>query len=163
MQDSRLCWAGDGRPYSGILVETQPGTNRQKSLLPLMNGRIHGTVQGYHPDGSLEVTETFQDGVSHGIRTRWHPNGKKRSEANIVQGQITGLFTEWHDNGVKAVEMTFAAGKAEGTAEAWYPSGAPKSKALMKGGKASEQKFFPENPAGDPPPIAPSAQAAPSQ
>ena len=137
----RLCLSGETNAFTGIMIEHSPdGLLRSRSAVT--NGLLHGTSEGWHTNGQLQVTEHFKEGVSHGLRTKWHADGTKLSTAMIAVGQLHGSFRRWHENGVPSEEVEFQQGQPDGLAKAYFPSSFLKSKTTLQSGKIVEQKFW---------------------
>lgn len=146
--DGVLCGREEGhRAFSGWVIENY-GEGRPKSRSHVVNGRLEGVSEGWHPNGVLRIQEHFAGGLSDGLVTRWNPDGSKLSEGTSRAGKFEGLFRRWHPNGALAEELEMAAGEPHGRSRSWYPNGNPKAEARMEMGKVVERKFWPD--AGQP-------------
>ena len=146
--DGMLFW-GDAtrRPFSGWAVEDY-GEGRPRSRTHVVDGRLDGLCEGWHPNGVLKIQEHFVAGVSEGLVTRWNPDGSKLSEGTSRAGKFEGIFRRWHANGALAEQLEMAGGQPHGLSRAWHPDGSPKAEARLDRGKVVEQKFWPADGAG---------------
>ena len=158
LQDGKLFEKGAATPFTGTMVEHYPD-GALKSRSQVAGGQLHGLSEGWHTNGLLQVTETFQAGVSHGIRSKWYENGRKLSEASIVQGRIHGTFRRWTDQGLLSEEVEMRHGQPDGLSLAFYPSGFIKAEAMMRAGEVLEQHFWKDG-ERQAPSVAPSAVPA---
>jgi hypothetical protein len=139
----RLCRLGQTNAFTELMIEhAAAGSLRSRSSIS--NGLLHGTSEGWHTNGQLQVTEHFKAGVSHGLRTKWHPNGVKLSEGEIVDGKFHGTFRRWYDTGSLAEQVEFADGQPHGLSLAYYPSGFLKARVKMRQGKVLEKNSWPD-------------------
>ena len=141
LQDGKLFEKGAAIPFTGTMVEHYPD-GAIKSRSQVAGGQLHGLSEGWHTNGLLQVTETFQAGVSHGTRTKWHENGRKLSEAPIAHGQIHGTFRRWTEQGLLSEEVGMSHGQPDGLSVAFYPSGFIKAEAMVHAGEVREQHFW---------------------
>lgn len=141
LQDGKLYEKGAATPFTGTMVEHYPD-GAIKSRSQIAGGQLQGLSEGWHTNGLLQVTETFQAGVSHGMRTKWHENGRKLSETPIVHGQIHGTFRRWDDQGLLSEEVEMNYGQPDGLSLKFYPSGFIEAEAIMRAGKVQEQCFW---------------------
>ena len=144
LRNERSFWKDETDPFTGIVFENYPGGSA-KSRSMLSHGVLDGVSEGWHTNGTLQVREYFQNGVSHGARTKWFESGGKMSEANIELGKIVGVFRRWHENGALAEEIQMSDNVPDGISRAFYPSGALKAEAKLEKGKVLEQHFWKEN------------------
>ncbi|MBL9137533.1 MAG: toxin-antitoxin system YwqK family antitoxin [Verrucomicrobiales bacterium] len=128
-------------PFTGMLVDFYESGVR-KSRSTVVDGRLEGLSEGWHPDGQRQVVEHFRSGISHGQRTKWHPNGRLLSEADIMDGRIEGVFRRWHENGILAEEMEMKRGVAHGFSRAYHASGCLKAEVRLNSGNVVEQRFW---------------------
>lgn len=134
-QGEALCLAANPEViFTGWMTESYPGGGK-KSRSRVVDGRLHGLSEGWHPEGGLAVQEHFQAGVAEGPVTKWHSNGAKRSEGAAHVGKLEGVFRRWHGNGVLSEEITMRGGQPHGTARSWDESGNLKKEVMMEGGQ----------------------------
>ncbi|MEA5559556.1 hypothetical protein, partial [Nodularia spumigena] len=55
------------------------------------NGKLHGEVSWWRPDGTLCCTTDLVHGVPHGKFRRFHENGELSREGTFEQGKIVGV------------------------------------------------------------------------
>ncbi len=141
LREGKLFENGATVPFTGVMIERH-ADGAPKSRSHVVDGQLHGLSEGWHTNGLLQVTETFQAGVSHGTRTKWYENGRKLSEASIVHGQLHGTFRRWTDQGLLSEEVEMSHGQPDGLSVAFYPSGFIKAEAMMHAGEVQEQHFW---------------------
>ena len=135
--EGRLHRVGETNAFTGLLLDRYPdGTLRSRASV--RDGRLEGLCEGWSPNGVLEVSEHFRDGVSHGLRTKWYPNGVRRSEATIERGRIHGHFQRWHEDGSLAESVSMVGGVPHGISRAYHPGGALKAEVMLDQGKVVE-------------------------
>jgi hypothetical protein len=143
-----LVWADSTqRVFSGWATEHY-AEGRPKSRTHVVDGRIDGLSEGWHPNGALKIQENFAAGVSEGLVTRWNPDGSKLSEGISRAGRFEGIFRRWHPNGALAEQLEMVGGQAHGLSRAWHPDGSPKAEARLERGTVVEQKFWRAGEAG---------------
>ncbi|MFO1499281.1 MAG: hypothetical protein U1G07_12945 [Verrucomicrobiota bacterium] len=129
------------RPYSGWLIERFP-TKALRSRSAVVDGKLQGLSEGWHPNGQLQIREEFVAGQSDGLVTRWNEDGTKLSEGIARHGKLTGIFRRWHPNGQLAEELSLQAGQPEGTCRSWYADGRLKAEARLQNGRVLSQRFW---------------------
>jgi antitoxin component YwqK of YwqJK toxin-antitoxin module len=148
--EGRLHRPQDDAPFTGRILERYPD-GALKSRSCVSNGLLEGLSEGWGPEGRIQITEHFHQGVSHGTRTKWRPDGTRLSEAQISSGKLHGRFQRWHESGAVAEIMEFREGTPDGVSKAYYPSGCMKAWVLMRDGKPVEEKFWKDGERRDPP------------
>ncbi len=101
----------------------------------MLDGKRHGLVTTYFPDGKKLGELTWVHGKTHGIEHDWHKNGRLFFEAHHVQGAMHGWQRQWHDNGVLEEENVWLRGKAQGVALRWFKDGRLASVSCYRDGK----------------------------
>jgi antitoxin component YwqK of YwqJK toxin-antitoxin module len=79
-----------------------------------LEGRRHGDVRGYHPDGTLSFAGSFKDGAPDGLQQAWHPGGERALEAEFVEGIAHGERREYDEQGVLRRRVEFVQGRTDG-------------------------------------------------
>lgn len=139
--NGRMCESASGQAYTGWVVESYPdGSPRSRSQM--RDGLLEGISQGWHTNGTLQVTEHFVVGVSHGQRTKWYENGVKESEARVQHGRLEGDFLRWNTDGTLIERIALKDGRAEGVAETYNADGSVRSRVLMAAGRVVNRTLF---------------------
>jgi len=72
-------------------------------------------IRTFTADGALVDDLTWRDGKLHGAVISYHPNGRVEGIANFDHGRQIGFARVWHDNGQIAAEQQFRDGEPDGT------------------------------------------------
>ncbi len=79
---SKLGYAGEvftdpetGKPFTGIARQKYPDGKVQGEY-PFKNGRFHGTVKEWHPNGAPSATTQFLGGERTGKNIEWTASGQ---------------------------------------------------------------------------------------
>jgi len=62
-------------------------------------GRRHGDIKVWTPEGVLLSHERYASGQLSGVSERWHQNGKPAKRGEYVAGKSVGLHETWDENG----------------------------------------------------------------
>jgi hypothetical protein len=62
---------------------------------PDEQGRKHGLVTYWRPDGSLVNRCEYRNGVPHGAYARYHPSGEVSRSGTFVEGKLHGVDTSY--------------------------------------------------------------------
>src|SRR5262245_6497034 len=133
LRDGLLYRKGESNTFTGGMIERY-NSGSLKSRSSVMDGRLHGVSEGWHPNGQLQVLEHFQAGVSEGLRTKYYPSGRKQSEGRIVAGQFNGTYRRWHENGYLAEQVEFRDGRADGVSFSYFETGLLKARVTLRNG-----------------------------
>ena len=60
------------------------------------DGKLHGSFETYHDNGTLKERGTYHDDCLNGIYETWHDNGTIKERGNFSDGKRHGL-SEWHN------------------------------------------------------------------
>ncbi len=99
---------------------------------PVVDGRPHGRMRWFRPDGTMSCESGMEHGTSHGPYVRYHPNGEVSQSGAMKQGQREGLVTWTRSTG----ETT------EGTVPPQCPENVWKMTAFYEGGIPGPIRFF---------------------
>ena len=80
-------------------------------------------VRTFTADGALIDDMMFKNGKLHGAVISWHPNGQVESIATYDEGQPIGFGRTWHENGQVAAETQFVDGEPHGVDIRYTPEG----------------------------------------
>jgi antitoxin component YwqK of YwqJK toxin-antitoxin module len=87
------------------------------------DGRRHGHVRGFHPDGSVAFEGDFADGVPEGELEQRYPGGALAVREVVTDGILQGLRTEYHENGALKRSSEIVDGRLDGEELRWHPDG----------------------------------------
>ena len=87
----------DGRPYTGLAIESFPDGN-PRSEAHFRAGLLAGSAKEWYEDGQIESDEFFHRGMLHGPRKSWHPNGQIREVGTYQHGACLAR-REWGQAG----------------------------------------------------------------
>lgn len=139
LQDGILRWSGSQEVFNGRLVSREKD-GHLRSASEVKDGRLHGLSEGWHENGTLQVSERFLRGSSNGLRTKWRADGTRESEAEIRNGRLDGRFTRWNESGLRIEEAFFKDGVPVGEARQWHPDGSLRSWCRLESGRPVESK-----------------------
>ena len=66
----------DGKPFTGVALQRQKKTGALKCRYEFRDGRHHGLVEEWWPNGQRSTETHFANGVRHGTNTYWDVEGK---------------------------------------------------------------------------------------
>jgi hypothetical protein len=89
----------------------------------VVNGRIHGMVQGWFLNGQMEVQSYAWHGEQHGICKSWFENGVLGKECVYVHDQRCGTYKEWWPTGKPAIVEEYSDDKLHGKQTRWDEKG----------------------------------------
>lgn len=98
-----------GSPFSGVTVARFPDGSIQKSTT-FVNGIKNGEMQEYGFTGALRHRWNYKDGLKEGLQYSWYLEGPKKSIQNYKKGLFHGLSEEWFINGQLFRKRTFENG-----------------------------------------------------
>ncbi len=110
--------------HDGALV-TYWADDRVREEGTYREGRRHGEVRGYHPDGSLAFEGEFRDGRAAGELRQYAPGGvlavTHRAGDGVEQGE---RLQHWPD-GTLRERLVLSGGRRNGPVERWHADGTP--------------------------------------
>ncbi len=110
------------KPFSGTaLTYLANGTLVESERF--VNGKRHGLLKKWYPDGTQSYQAHYQDGLLHGAGNSWWPNGQMRTASNYVDGVTHGKQKQWYRSGVIFKEINLMQGKEQGLQKAWRENG----------------------------------------
>lgn len=75
----------------GLSTEWNATTGRRVASYPYSQGRLHGTVQAWYPNGRPRWQLAYRHGQRHGALRAWYPNGRiMRTETYRAGARRTG-------------------------------------------------------------------------
>lgn len=89
----------DGTPEFVVWMKGQPGSEEIVK------------EESYYPDGTLEYTGHYKDGVEDGLWTYYYENGNKKLEETYKDGVEDGVRYEYAPDGSLRAEFTYKNGK----------------------------------------------------
>ncbi|MFM2065541.1 MAG: hypothetical protein RLZZ584_450 [Pseudomonadota bacterium] len=104
-----------GRPAAGPQVlEEHDDAGRLSSRTELLDGRPHGLMQQFGPDGRPRLTARYEHGLLHGQLSLFDDAGQPTQVAEYRQGRQHGL-TRVFSAGLCIAEQTYAHGLLHGS------------------------------------------------
>ena len=100
-----------GKERIGTWISYDRKTKKIVSREPYVNGKIHGAVKSFYPDGKILKTEDFIAGKKTGGVILYTPNGKIVSKYAYTDDRQDGPFVKYDANGNKIVEGKYKMGK----------------------------------------------------
>ena len=85
---------------------------------PMVDGKTHGMVRGYHEDGSKSSETPYVEGKRQGVMIKYYEDGSKSSETPYVDGNANGTEIKYRRNGSKEMETVYV--KHRKQSEVWY-------------------------------------------
>ena len=125
--DSLLAWkvgmmVYQGRPFSGHIIERHDN-NRIKTKTEYVNGKRHGVVMKWYPDGIVMDVRYYTRGAKVGVHTGWWPNGEIKFSYAFKEGLYHGGFREWYDTGQPSKAFYYQDGRETGAQKGWRENG----------------------------------------
>lgn len=71
---------------------------------------VNGRIQGYHPNGKINIDGYIKDGSPNGEIKRWDENGTLVSLRTFKNGIRDGEWKRWDENGVLFRERLYKDG-----------------------------------------------------
>ena len=103
----------DGK-RDGDYFQFHPDGHLEETIL-YHNGLKNGLAKWYAPDGHLEKEVPYHNGLRNGLEKRYHTDGKTLSKTcEMEDGKLNGLSTHYRRDGSKLSEMKFKDGKPVG-------------------------------------------------
>ena len=92
-----------------VIVEFPNGLPELKYTL--VNGRREGLLQRWDASGILREEVEYANGRKHGPVTYYHPNGAKEIEGYHSMNERIGLWQGWHEDGTASFRSEYHEGK----------------------------------------------------
>lgn len=89
----------DGTPEFVVWMKGQPGSEKIVK------------EEAYYPDGTIEYTGHYKDGVEDGLWTYYYDNGNKKLEETYKNGVEDGVRYEYAPDGSLRAEFIYKNGK----------------------------------------------------
>lgn len=84
------------------------GNGQIKYELPKnRKGELHGLARWWYPDGKLQLTADYTNGVLNGTMVRYAANGNVETEDQYLDGKLNGLSREMNPQGKIFLEKTY--------------------------------------------------------
>lgn len=101
------------------------------------NGRLHGPMITYFPNGEKHREQNFRNGIYR----LWHENGNLDTEGEYLNGR-EGLWKSYYCNGIKEKEGYYNNGLKYGKWFYWYADGTPYKEGNYVDDKEKGEWFF---------------------
>jgi antitoxin component YwqK of YwqJK toxin-antitoxin module len=114
-ENGQLCKAityRDGKPHGKVEVFRPDGT--LEAIQNYNAGIRDGEWVGFHEDGETKKVQfTFENGMMSGDRFTYYESGQERQKAQFKDGLLHGTMIEWDESGNKVGEATFSEGAVQ--------------------------------------------------
>lgn len=104
-------------------VSENYGTGAISRKYTKKNGKIHGLMEDYFPDGKLKAQRYFEEGKQVGKTTLYFPSGKVKEVQYYVNGLKNGGDTVFYENGQPEFALSYKDEKRHGYLRKWSPEG----------------------------------------
>ncbi len=91
--------------------------------LPTGEPLRHGTLVGWHANGTKSVEGQFIHNQPVGEFQWWYPSGQLQSKGIYADGAMTGTWAWWYPNGMKMLLGEYARGEQMGVWSQWAADG----------------------------------------
>ncbi|WP_177230339.1 hypothetical protein [Chitinophaga sp. CF118] len=89
----------DGQPYTGMVYGEHPvHINTKEYDAAVVNGRFHGWMISYYPNGEVSDMQKYREGFAHGKCYRWDKEGNVKS-SGLKQYGLYVSYKEWDSDG----------------------------------------------------------------
>jgi antitoxin component YwqK of YwqJK toxin-antitoxin module len=99
-----------------------------------VNGKLHGTINIFSPEGTLNTSYKIRHGILEGTKTAYHDNGAIKEIANYIAGNLHGKVERFYDDGTKEALLNYENGILDGDVIIWNPDGSVKEKYIYLSG-----------------------------
>lgn len=121
--DSSFKMSPEGLRYKGeLFTGTTVDRWQVRRETPYVNGKIHGVMQEFHPDGRLASERRHENGEKVGLHRGWWPDGKMRFYEHYENGRRHGEFWNWSNQGLLVEYAVYENGDEIGRKK-WRRSG----------------------------------------
>ena len=121
----------DGEIY---LVKSCTNGQQMSVETPLRQGKPHGLVRWWWPNGQLHSECHHSGGEKHGPESTWNKDGSLWRELHYEKGKPEGIWKYYYESGKLSFQRPYRHGKLHGTLEAWDKEGHSLGKFQMKNG-----------------------------
>ncbi len=112
------------------------------SYKDLQGTKKTGMFKGYHKNGQLKYSVSYEDNTPEGAYLSYFSNGQKQLEGNYFQGNKKGTWKEYDSTGFLYAVDNFTKGNFTGESITYYPNGFIKRKETYLDGKLEVGKCF---------------------
>lgn len=81
------------------------------------NGRKHGNLEQFDPDGAIALRATYANGELHGRYVTYFADGSPRVTTNYQRGALHGKYREAEEGTARVLETTYSKGLRHGSAK----------------------------------------------
>lgn len=129
----------------GDLVEAIHYDSKGKAYEHIKVGPGKFTWQSTYPDGKVNTTIEYVNGVRHGVDREFYPDGSKRFEGGYFNDKPNGTWKYWYPNGQPWYERHYVLGDRAETETIWSEAGPLKSKETYENGESTGYTLFHAN------------------
>lgn len=101
-----------GRPFSGHVVERDG--DRLRSRTPYVDGKQHGVVEAWYPDGSPRYRRIYHLGHREGTHHGFWPDGSPQFVYHYAHDLFEGEQVAFYKSGVQAELRHYSGGREDG-------------------------------------------------
>jgi antitoxin component YwqK of YwqJK toxin-antitoxin module len=89
------------KPFTGIMFEYYPGTNRVEWSQTVRNGSTSYSIsKQYYPSGKVRtITNYGKAGMEHGLYQEWYETGTIKIKGNYWKGAYRGKWIYYNEDG----------------------------------------------------------------
>ncbi|MFK7889123.1 MAG: toxin-antitoxin system YwqK family antitoxin [Gammaproteobacteria bacterium] len=125
----------DGRVFTGVAIRVH-GNGERVSEEPFVDGRRHGTLRRWFPDGQPAFSSSYVNGRRDGVTRSWWRSGNLRSETSYSDDRAHGVALSWYRDGHKYKRFNYVAGEPVGLQQGWRKNGKLFSNFEYRNGRA---------------------------
>jgi hypothetical protein len=127
--------AGDKETKDNLAYEYYKG-GEVKTEAEVKDGKAHGLMKHFSPQGTLQAVYTYKDGKKHGPAVLYYPNGVLRERRNYKEGYRDGMSKMYYRSSELYREAPYVRGKVDGIRKSYYKDGTLMALAPFKEGFA---------------------------
>lgn len=117
-----LCLLGSGSAAAGEVVETaDDGSVRARYEID-EQGRKHGMLLRYHPNGQVALRAQYAAGERHGLERAWTEAGVLRWAHTYKHGALHGAHKTYDAKGRLSLQQRYRRGKLHGAYKSFHPN-----------------------------------------
>ncbi|HXC06181.1 MAG TPA: hypothetical protein VNZ86_15595, partial [Bacteroidia bacterium] len=80
---------------------------KRYALLHYKNAELDGVQSTWYPNGQINQTASYMQGVRNGPFERFYADGKRAEQGSALWGNLTGWYREWTSKGIQLEETHY--------------------------------------------------------
>ena len=137
---TQLIYRGKEDPKK-LVAEVRLNANGYSIMLsPMLNGKLHGTVVSFHPNGKRNQTIEYVNGKQHGLFQKFDDQGVVLIEGTLIDGLKNGLWTMWFDETQMSEQCNYVNDVRNGNCTFWFIDGNFRAQETYVNGVLTERK-----------------------